>query len=149
MFSIFTSHNDVYCDFDSICFFDKKTLARDFGGELLISMKGDEIISNVISDCGYFYLRDFIFNAGCIARNLESEKVFSLAFDEHDLYEVENGIDTLVFSSEENRKKINKHSFVFVLKIILSEINIFLDKASNKKYAKELGSSSLNYIAKY
>jgi len=149
MFSIFTADNCGYCDFDSIAFFDKKKLARDFGGELLISIKGDDVVSNVISDCGYFYLRDFIFNAGCIARNMESEKVFSLAFDEHDLYEIENGIDTLIFSSEGNRKKVNKHSFVFVLKIILSEINIFLRRAENKKYTNELGSSSLNYIARY
>jgi len=149
MFSIFTSLDDSCCDFDLICFFDKKKLARDFGGELLISIKGDDVISNVISDCGYFYLRDFIFNAGRIARNIESEKVFSLAFDEHDLYKVENDVDVLTFYSEKNRKKINKHSFVFVLKIILSEINIFLGRAENKKYTNELGSSNLNYIARY
>jgi len=149
MFSIFTNIDGFSCDFDTIRFFDQKKLSGKFGGELLISIKGDDAIGNIISECGHFYLRDFMFNLGRISRNIENEKKFSLAFDEHDLHEVSNDTDILNFKSNNKEKEINKHLFIFTLKVIISEINIFLNRSKNNRYKNYFMVKNMEYIVKY
>jgi len=149
MFSIFTTRNSEYCDFDSIAFFDKKEFIRTFSGELMISIRSDDLIGNVLSDNGNCHLDDFLYGISGMSICLESEEVFSFALDGITDYEVKNGDDLLIITSKLKHKTVNKHAFIFTLKIILSEINIFTSRAKNKNYEDFFKGDRFLYILNY
>jgi len=149
MFSIFTTRNNGYCDFDSIAFFEKKEFIRAFSGELMISIRNDDPISNIFSEDGNCHLDDLLYGVSNISMCLESEDAFSFTFDGITRHEVKNGDDFLTVSSELKYKTVNKHTFIFILKIILSEINIFTSRAKNKNYEDFFRGDRFLYILNY
>jgi len=149
MFSIFTTRDGGYCDFDSITFFDTKLLTRQFRGELLISVKNDELISNILSDDGKCDMSDFLYGVSSVSRQLAREDAFSFTLDGIIWHRAKVVDGMLKISSESKYKTINRHTFVFILKIILSEINIFTNKANNKRYENILNAYDFSCILNY
>jgi len=149
MFSIFTTCAGGYCDFDSIAFFDEKSLARQFRGEFMVSIKNDESIDNILSGNGDCDLTDFLYGVSGISRCLESESEFSFTLDGIIRHTAKSKNNMLIISSQLKNKKINRNTFIFILKIILSEINIFAKKANNKRYENLLTAHNFSYILNY
>jgi len=149
MYSIFTTRNGQSFDFDSIEFLDKQNLIREFSGDLGILIRNDDVIGNIFSNEGEYYLDYFLYGLMSISSGLKSGDDFSFRFNGVNNYKVKNGNDRLVISLNHEQKAVNKHTFVFILKIILSEIKIFTGRTHNKNYEELLRRDGLSYMVDY
>jgi len=151
-----------YCDFDNIGHYPPNDLLRDFRDECWIAIRGDEIIDNFFSAQDWCALDEFGLGLKHISAILSEEysakcaEPLSLVFtlDESRHYKlVDNAGRLTLFPHSQGctidgRKTFNRHYFVVVIKIILSEIRIFLAKCNNRFHQHQF-KSGFDYIQSY
>jgi|GEM_PF-1979173 len=166
MYCIF--HNNAignkvcYCDFDNLSYYPPNDLLRDFRDECWIAIRADKIIDNFFSVQGWCGLYEFGLGLSHISAILAQEgresfdaqviPIFTL--DESRHYKLQDNADRLKLFAHskdcaiDGNKTINRHYFIVVIKIILSEIHIFLTRCNNRFHQYQF-KSGFDYIQNY